>query len=146
MLQRAMPRQRASLPPCVHALQAFAPHTCGPLTLHACARLLCGLQVLLFLLASHGTDFRRQPLGLNLLVRFQCKLTALGCALPVALHAACSCAVGRGLRCTAFAPCHRWRPSHPCSCSRSPLQVVVVLTIAKMSSMHKVRIFGINKD
>jgi len=25
--------------------------------------------VLLFLLASHGTDFRRQPLGLNLLVR-----------------------------------------------------------------------------
>jgi hypothetical protein len=47
--------------------------------------------VLLFLLASHGTDFRRQPLGLNLLV-------------------------------------------------------VVVLTIAKMSGMHKVRIFGINKD
>ena len=47
--------------------------------------------VVLFLLASHGTDFRRQPLGLNLLV-------------------------------------------------------VVVLTVAKMSSMHKVRIFGINRD
>lgn len=47
--------------------------------------------VVLFLLASHGTDFRRQPLGLNLLV-------------------------------------------------------VVVLTVAKMSSMHRVRIFGINKD
>lgn len=26
------------------------------------------------------------------------------------------------------------------------VQVVVVLTIAKMSSMHRVRIFGINKD
>ena len=47
--------------------------------------------VLLFLLASHGTDFRRQPLGLNLLV-------------------------------------------------------VVVLTVAKMSGMHRVRIFGINRD
>ena len=47
--------------------------------------------VVLFLLASHGADFRRQPLGLNLLV-------------------------------------------------------VVVLTIAKMSTMHKVRIFGINRD
>lgn len=33
-------------------------------------------------------------------------------------------------------------PLAPCL----PLQVVVVLTIAKMSSMHKVRIFGINKD
>lgn len=47
--------------------------------------------VALFLLASHATDFRRQPLGLNLLV-------------------------------------------------------VVVLTIAKMSRMHRVRIFGINSD
>jgi hypothetical protein len=47
--------------------------------------------VVLFLLASHGTDYRRQPLGLNLLV-------------------------------------------------------VVVLTIAKTSGMHKVRILGINRD
>ncbi|KAL4432391.1 hypothetical protein ABPG77_001690 [Micractinium sp. CCAP 211/92] len=47
--------------------------------------------VVLFLLASHATDFRRQPLGLNLLV-------------------------------------------------------VVVLTIAKTSRMHRVRIFGINSD
>lgn len=47
--------------------------------------------VVLFLLASHGTDYARQPLGLNLLV-------------------------------------------------------VVVLTVAKMSSMHRVRIFGINSD
>lgn len=47
--------------------------------------------VVLFLLACHSTDFRRQPLGLNLLV-------------------------------------------------------VLVLVVAKMSSMHRVRIFGINKD
>ncbi|GAB4817888.1 hypothetical protein N2152v2_004934 [Parachlorella kessleri] len=49
------------------------------------------IPVVLFLLASHGTDYRRQPLGLN-------------------------------------------------------LAVVVVLLVAKFSSMHRVRIFGINKD
>lgn len=46
--------------------------------------------VALFLLASHTTDFRRQPLGINLLV-------------------------------------------------------VVILVVAKLSSMHQVRIMGINK-
>ena len=44
-----------------------------------------------FLLATHGADYRRQPLGLNLFV-------------------------------------------------------VVVLVVAKLSSMHRVRILGINKD
>jgi hypothetical protein len=47
-------------------------------------------QVVLFLLASHGTDFGRQPLGLNLLV-------------------------------------------------------LLVLVIAKLPALHKVRILGINK-
>lgn len=46
--------------------------------------------VVLFLLAAHSTDYRRQPLGINLLV-------------------------------------------------------VVVLVVAKLSSMHRVRIMGINK-
>lgn len=46
--------------------------------------------VVLFLLATHGTDYRRQPLGLNLIV-------------------------------------------------------VIVLVVAKFSSLHKVRFFGINK-
>ena len=45
--------------------------------------------IVLFILAIHGSDFRRQPLGLN-------------------------------------------------------LAVVIVLTVAKMAGMHKVRIFGIN--
>lgn len=45
--------------------------------------------IVLFVLAIHGSDFRRQPLGLN-------------------------------------------------------LAVVIVLTVAKMAGMHKVRIFGIN--
>lgn len=47
--------------------------------------------VALFLLATHGTDYRRQPLGLN-------------------------------------------------------LALVAVLVIAKLSSMHRVRILGINRD
>ena len=46
--------------------------------------------VVLFILATHGSDFRRQPLGINLIV-------------------------------------------------------VVVLVISKLASMHKVRVFGINR-
>lgn len=48
------------------------------------------MPVVLFVLATHGTDFRKQPLGLNLVV-------------------------------------------------------VLVLLIAKLPALHKVRIFGINK-
>ncbi len=53
-------------------------------------KLLTIVPVVLFVLATHGTDFRRQPLGLN-------------------------------------------------------LAVVLVLLIAKLPALHKVRIFGINK-
>lgn len=53
-------------------------------------KFLTAVPVVLFFLASNGTDYRRQPLAINLVV-------------------------------------------------------VVVLLIAKLSSMHKVRILGINK-
>ncbi|KDD72832.1 hypothetical protein H632_c2839p1, partial [Helicosporidium sp. ATCC 50920] len=53
-------------------------------------KFLMVVPMLTFLLASHGTDYRRQPLGVN-------------------------------------------------------LAVVVVLLVAKLSSMHRVRILGINK-
>ncbi|KAJ9517963.1 ORMDL family [Haematococcus lacustris] len=53
-------------------------------------KLLTLVPVLLFVLATHGTDFRKQPLGLNLIV-------------------------------------------------------VIVLLVAKLPALHKVRIFGINK-
>ncbi len=56
----------------------------------SCAEGGPGQQVVLFLLASHGTDFGRQPLGLNLIV-------------------------------------------------------LLVLVIAKLPALHKVRILGINK-
>ena len=56
----------------------------------SCAEGCPGQQVVLFLLASHGTDFGRQPLGLNLIV-------------------------------------------------------LLVLVIAKLPALHKVRILGINK-
>jgi len=49
------------------------------------------IPVVLFILATHGTDYRRQPLGLN-------------------------------------------------------LGVAIVLLVAKAPALHKVRIFGINKD
>lgn len=53
-------------------------------------KFLTAVPVVLFLLASNGTDYRRQPLGVNLIV-------------------------------------------------------VIVLVIAKLASMHRVRILGINK-
>lgn len=56
----------------------------------ATRKFLTVVPVALFILASHGSDFRRQPMGVNLVV-------------------------------------------------------VVVLVVAKFSSMHKVRIFGINR-
>lgn len=56
-----------------------------------------------------------------------------GSLLAMPRIVATACAVVRGLT-----------PASPAlACA---LQVVVVLTIAKMSSMHRVRIFGINKD
>ena len=68
----------------------FEPWVCAKMQNTANRKFLTIVPVVLFLLATHGTDYRRQPLGLNLIV-------------------------------------------------------LLVLVVAKFPSMHKVRIFGINK-
>ena len=137
-------------------------------------KFLTVVPVALFLLASHGTDYRRQPLGVNLAVVVSpacppARLPAAPCIsaasastvthLPLArsptytkVHSILSpapvawlpdaeAASPQSSKANGIPELFRVPPPAPC-----PRLPQVVLLIAKLASMHKVRIFGINRD